>query len=80
LALATFTAAALSTWVGFYGLGFNIALPILGTIVFAAFIYVVYPLLGRLDDYEYTVNVLYKRCPPLYFILQLAVLVGSLPR
>lgn len=79
LALATFTAAALSTWVGFYGLGFNIALPILGTIVFAAFTYVVYPLLGRLDDYEYTVNVLYNRCPPLYFILQLAVLVGSLP-
>jgi len=79
LALATFTAAAATTWIGFYRLGFNIALPIIGTIVFAAFAYVMYPLLGHLSDYEYMVNRIYSRGLPLFFILQIAVLLGSLP-
>ncbi len=82
LALATFTAAAATTWIGFYGLGFNIALPIIGTIVLIAFAYVMYPLLGNLSDkeyYEYSVKGIYTRGMPLFFILQIAVLVGSLP-
>jgi len=79
LALATFTASAATTWIGFYGLGFNIALPIIGTIVFITFSYVMYPLLGHLSDYEYMVNRIYSRALPLFFILQIAVLVGSLP-
>jgi len=79
LALATFTAAAATTWIGFYGLGFNIALPIIGTIVCIAFVYVMYPLLGHLSDLEYIVDRLYSRGLPLFFILQIAVLVGSLP-
>lgn len=79
LALATFTAAAVSTWVGFWGLGFNIALPILGTTVLAALAYVMYPLLGRWGDREYVLKAVYKRGLPLYFVLQLVVLVGSLP-
>ncbi len=82
LALATFTAAAATTWLGFYRLGFNIALPIIGTVVFAACVYVIYPLLGLLSDYENTVKMLYSRGRTvymLYFVLQLAVLVGSLP-
>lgn len=79
LALATFTASAATTWIGFYGLGFNVALPIIGTIVFVAFVYVVYPLLGHLSDVEYMVDRLYSRGLPLFLILQIAVLVGSLP-
>jgi len=79
LALATFTAAAVTTWIGFFGLGFNVALPIIGTIVFIAFVYVVYPLLGQLSDLEYVVNRSYSRGLPLFFILQIAVLLGSLP-
>ena len=79
LALATFTASAATTWIGFYGLGFNIALPIIGTIVCIAFVYVMYPLLGHLNDLEYIVDRLYSRGLPLFFILQIAVLVGSLP-
>ena len=79
LALATFTAAAATTWIGFYGLGFNIALPIIGTIVFLAFAYVMYPLLSHLNDLEYMVNRIYSRGLPLFLILQLAVLLGSLP-
>ncbi len=79
LALATFTAAAATTWIGFYGLGFNIALPIIGTIVFIAWSYVMYPLLSHLSDLEYIVNRIYSRGLPLFFILQLAVLLGSLP-
>ncbi len=78
LALATFTASAATTWIGFYRLGFNIVLPIIGTIVFAAFVYVVYPLLSHLSDYEYMVNRIYSRGLPLFFILQIAVLLGSL--
>lgn len=79
LSLATFTAAAATTWIGFYGLGFNIALPIIGTIVCAAFAYVMYPLLSRLSDYEYMVKRIYTRGLPLFFLLQLTVLLGSLP-
>jgi len=79
LALATSTAAAVTTWIGFYRLGFNIVLPILGTTVLVALAYVIYPILGRLSDYEYMVNTVYKRGLPLYFILQLVVLIGSLP-
>ncbi len=79
LALTTFTASAATTWIGFYGLGFNVALPIIGTIVFIAFVFVVYPLLGHLGDLEYTVDRLYSRGMPLFFILQIAVLLGSLP-
>jgi len=79
LAITTFTAAAVTTWIGFFGLGFNAALPIIGTIVFIAFVYVVYPLLGHLSDMEYVVNRSYSRGLPLFFILQIAVLLGSLP-
>jgi len=82
LALTTFTAAAATTWLGFYGLGFNIALPIIGTITLIAFFYMMYPLLGNLSDYEYreySVKKLYTRGLPLYFVLQIAVLLGSLP-
>ncbi len=79
LALATFTAAAATTWIGFYGLGFNIALPIIGTIVFLAWSYVMYPLLGHLNNLEYVVKITYSRGLPLFFLLQIAVLIGSLP-
>ncbi len=79
LALTTFTASAVSTWIGFLGFGFNVALPIIGTIVFIAFVYVVYPLLGHLNNLEYMVDRLYSRGMPLFLILQIAVLVGSLP-
>jgi len=79
LALATFTAAAATTWIGFYRLGFNIALPIIGTIVFIAWSYVMYPLLSHLSDLEYVVKIIYSRGLPLFLLLQLAVLVGSLP-
>jgi len=79
LALATVTAAAVSTWVGFYGLGFNIVLPILGTTVLVALGYVVYPLLGRWGDREYILKTVYGWGYPLYILLQLVVLVGSIP-
>jgi len=79
LALATFTAAATTTWIGFFGLGFNIALPIIGTIVFIAWTYVMYPLLGHLSDLEYVVKIIYSQGLPLFLLLQIAVLVGSLP-
>lgn len=79
LALTTFTASAATTWIGFYGLGFNVALPIIGTIVLIAFVYVIYPLLSHLSDLEFVINRIYGRGLPLFFILQIAVLVGSLP-
>jgi len=79
LALVTFTASAFSTWLGFYGLGFNIVLPILGTTVLVALIYFIYPLLARIDDHIYVVKVVYNRGLPLLFLLELVVLLGSLP-
>jgi len=79
LALATITASAATTWIGFYRLGFNIVLPILGTIVLVALAYVIYPLLGRWGERDYILKAVYGWGYPLYLVLQLAVLVGSLP-
>jgi len=78
LALATFTASAATMWIGFYGLGFNIVLPILGTLVIVSLVYVVYPLLGSLMDQEYVLKTLYSRVIPLMFLLQFTVFLGSL--
>jgi len=78
LALATFTASAVTTWIGFYGLGFNIVLPILGTIVLLALAYVIYPLLDHLGNPEYLLKTLYGRFLPLFILLQFTVLLGSL--
>lgn len=79
LALVTFTASAFSTWLGFYRLGFNIALPILGTTVLVALIYFIYPLLAQIDDLTYVAEVVYNRGLPLLFLLELVVFLGSLP-
>ena len=78
LALATFTASAVTTWIGFYGLGFNIVLPILGTVVLVAMAYVIYPLLGSFVDHERMLKTVYGRFLPLYFLFQFIVLLGSL--
>lgn len=78
LALATFTVSFVSTWIGFYGLGFNMVLPILGTLVLVSLVYVVYPLLGSFMDQEYMLKALYSRVIPLIFLLQFTVLLGSL--
>ena len=78
LALATLTASAASTWIGFYGLGFNIVLPILGTLVFVSLIYVIYPLLGNLLDQEYMLWAIYGRVLPLFLLVHFTVLLGSL--
>jgi len=78
LALATFTVSAFTTWIGFYGLGFNMVLPILGTLVLVSLVYVVYPLLGSLMDHEYVLKALYRRVVPLIFLLQFTVFLGSL--
>lgn len=78
LALAIFTVSAVTTWIGFYRLGFNMVLPILGTLVLVSLVYVVYPLLGSMMDQEYVLKTLYKRVVPLVFLLQFTVFLGSL--
>ena len=78
LALAMFVAISISSFVGFYRLGFNLALPILGTTIPLAWAYVTYPLLRYWRDYEYTEKAVYKRGLPLYFLLQLTVFIGSI--
>lgn len=79
LALATFVAMIISFIVGFYRIGFNLALPLLGTTIITAWAYVVYPLLGRWMDYEFTEKVVYRKGIILYFFLQICILIGSLP-
>jgi len=79
LALATFTACAATTWIGFYGLGFNVVLPILGSVILVSLVYVIYPLRGNIVDEEYMFKAIYGRVFPLFFLLQFIVLLGSLP-
>jgi len=78
LALAAFIAMAIAGFVGFYGLGFNIALPIMGTAVLLAWTYVTYPLLTHWRDNEFVEKAVHKRGLPLYFVLQIIVALGSI--
>ena len=65
--------------VGYLRLGFNLVLPILGSIILISFIYVLYPLLEKWNDEKY-INKVTNRVFILWFMLLVVILVGSYPR
>ena len=77
--IALIASTALATVVGYSRIGFNVALPVLGSIIFASLIYVIYPLRERWSDKIYLNRVVYRRLAPLNLALQATIVVASLP-
>ena len=76
LYFVSLVAIGAATVVGYSQMGFNLAMPILATIVLGAWFYVAYPLLRRWDDPVFVNMIIYKKTFPLYLILQLIPLIG----
>jgi 4-hydroxybenzoate polyprenyltransferase len=77
-AIAILVSIAGGSIVGYLGLGLNLALPILTTLITGAFIYVIMPLLNRYNDISFTNMVIFKRAVPLVLLIQLVPLAGTL--
>jgi 4-hydroxybenzoate polyprenyltransferase len=77
-AIAMLAGVAGGTIIGYLGLGFSIALPVLMTLTAGATIYTIIPLMRRYDDIAFTNILLFKRTVPLYLMMQLVPLAGIL--
>jgi 4-hydroxybenzoate polyprenyltransferase len=71
-------AIILSTFIGYVGIGFNVALPILVTIVMLAWFYVSYPLLRSWHDPVIVDKIAMKQLLPLTLIFYLTPLISLL--
>jgi len=79
LAIAIWVSTILGSVLGYSQMGFNIVLPIFGTLIIASIIYVVYPLRTQWIEEDKLMNAINKKFMPLHFILQLTVVIASLP-
>lgn len=79
LAVVVLLASIPAAIMGFYNLGFNVALPILGAIVFTATVIVIYPLMDRWQDAAFINKTITRRMYPLFLMIQMVFLLGSLP-
>jgi len=77
LAIAIVFAIIISGMVGYFQLGFNLALPILVGVTCLSFIYVLYPLFNRWQDYVYC-RKLVNKITLIHFLLQLSIVIGSI--
>lgn len=78
VSLAVLAAIAAATAVGYAQIGFNQAVPILVTIIIAAWIYAATPLLKRWDEPEFANSLIFKKTFPLYLMLQFVPVLGVL--
>jgi len=79
LAITTLTASMLANVIGYYQFGFSFILPVLGAIVLGATIWVIQPLLNKWEDSTFLNNTITKRMHPLFLLIQLCYLIGSIP-
>lgn len=79
LALGTLAAIGAASVIGYSRLGFNVAMPILVSIIIATLIYVLFPLLKRWNDPVYLNSVIFKKLFPLTLALQFTAFLGVLP-
>jgi len=73
-----FIAVILAGLVGYYGVGFNVALPVLTTISMGAWIFTVYPIMKRWEDTVYVEKIVFKRVIPSNLFIQIIPLIGLL--
>jgi 4-hydroxybenzoate polyprenyltransferase len=77
-AIGGFIAVILAGLVGYYGVGFNVALPVLTTISMGAWIFTVYPIMKRWEDTVYVEKIVFKRVIPSNLFIQIIPLIGLL--
>ena len=78
LAIATLTASMIANIIGYYQFGFSFVLPSLGAIVLGATIFVIHPLLNNWEDLTSLNKIIIKKMYPLFMVIQLCYLVGSI--
>jgi hypothetical protein len=78
LAIAMLVGIAGGSIMGYLGLGLNITLPFLITLIAGTWIYTIIPLMRRYNDITFTNIVIFKRVVPLYMMIQLVPLAGTL--
>jgi 4-hydroxybenzoate polyprenyltransferase len=78
LAIGGFVAVILAGLVGYYGVGFNVALPVLTTISMGAWIFTVYPIMDHWEDSIYVEKIVWKRVVPSNLFIQIIPLIGLL--
>lgn len=78
LALGVLVASEGATLIGYSRLGFNLAMPILFSIIAVTMIYVIFPLLQEWNDPTKLNLILFKRVFPLYALLQIPIYIGVL--
>ena len=79
LAVVALIASIPAGILGYYNLGFNLALPVLGALVFTATTIVIYPLIDRWRDPVFITETITRRMYPLFIMIQLVFFLGSLP-
>ena len=77
-ALGGFVAVILAGLVGYYEVGFNVALPLLTTISMGAWIFTAYPIMRRWEDAVYVEKIVFKRIIPSNLFIQIIPLIGLL--
>jgi len=77
-ALGGFFAVILAGLVGYYEVGFNVALPLLTTISMGAWIFTAYPIMRRWEDAVYVEKIVFKRIIPSNLFIQIIPLIGLL--
>jgi len=78
IALVTSIAIILSAYVGYFNLGFNLAVPILISIVMSAWMLALYPLITKWRDPLLVDKICMKRLAPLLMVLHLVPIIGIL--
>ena len=77
-AIAMLVGIAGGSIMGYLGLGLNLTLPFLITLIAGTWIYTIIPLMRRYNDIAFTNIVIFKRVVPLYMMIQLVPLAGTL--
>jgi geranylgeranylglycerol-phosphate geranylgeranyltransferase len=77
-AIGGFVAVILAGLIGYYGVGFNVALPVLTTISMGAWIFTVYPIMRHWEDSVYVEKIVFKRIIPSNLFIQIIPLIGLL--
>jgi 4-hydroxybenzoate polyprenyltransferase len=77
-AIGGFVAVIMAGLVGYYEVGFNVALPLLTTISMSAWIFTAYPIMRRWEDAVYVEKIVFKRIIPSNLFIQIIPLIGLL--
>lgn len=77
-AIAVVCAGGIAMVIGYLQLGYNLAFPVLASLVFVAWVYTLYPLFRHWNNASYIEKVAFKRVVPMAFLLEILTLLGAI--